>query len=393
MLSNWCYLILACVNEPFSEVSFFFLISAPLVKGSGKCGVLYAADPLDACFPLTNKVISRWNDHRSPFVLIIRGGCSFEDKVRAAQAAGFRAAIVYDNENRALIAMAGHSIGINIPAVFVSKTSGETLRDYANIPDMELWIVPSFQNTAWSIMGISFISLLAMCAVVVSCFFFRRHRIRRRERPRAPRVQEFNGMSSRLVKAMPSVVFTAQLDDNCTSKACTICLEDYSVGEKLRILPCCHKFHAKCVDTWLTTWRTFCPICKRDARSHEGNPPSSESTPLLSALVSASPLLSSYTSSLASAPATEFGLSSPLPPTLSHTQPPSETHSNQLHQQNTAQIVLNLSSGRSYISFTGNYPIPPLSSRYPSPYSPGNGSHIDYMNQSPLASTQSLTQC
>lgn len=42
------------------------------------------------------------------------------------------------------------------------------------------------------------------------------------------------------------------------------------------------EFHAVCVDSWLTTWRTFCPICKRDARTSTGDLPASESTPLLS---------------------------------------------------------------------------------------------------------------
>lgn len=73
-------------------------ISAPAIKGSGECGVLYVAEPLDACSPLTNKVEQAKNGS-SPFVLIIRGGCSFEDKVRRAQKAGFKAVIVYDNED------------------------------------------------------------------------------------------------------------------------------------------------------------------------------------------------------------------------------------------------------------------------------------------------------
>lgn len=135
--------------------------------------------------------------------------------------------------------VAGDSSGIKVHAVFVSKASGETLKKYAGHTDMELWLIPSFENSAWSIMAISFISLLAMSAVLATCFFVRRHRIRR-ERPRASHVREFHGMSSRLVKAMPSLIFTAVLDDNCTSSTCAICLEDYSVGEKLRILPCRH---------------------------------------------------------------------------------------------------------------------------------------------------------
>lgn len=137
------------------------------------------------------------------------------------------------------IVVAGNSGGISIHAVFISKTSGLKLSMYAGITSLELWIIPSFENSAWSIMAISFISLLAMSAVLATCFFVRRHRIRR-DRPQASRVREFHGMSSRLVKAMPSLIFTAVLEDNCTSATCAICLEDYSVGDKLRILPCRH---------------------------------------------------------------------------------------------------------------------------------------------------------
>lgn len=135
--------------------------------------------------------------------------------------------------------MAGNSAGVHIPAVFVSRVSGERLIKYAGDVDVEVWIIPSFENSAWSIMAISFISLLAMSAVLATCFFVRRHRIRR-DQPRASRVREFHGMSSRLVKAMPSLIFTSVLEDNCTSVTCAICLEDYSVGDKLRILPCRH---------------------------------------------------------------------------------------------------------------------------------------------------------
>ncbi|KAJ6855525.1 receptor [Populus alba x Populus x berolinensis] len=285
------------VTMAFDDIEANF---APAIKGSGECGVLYLAEPIDACSDLTNQ-FEKGSNCSSPFVLIIRGGCSFEDKVRRAQKAGYKAAIIYDNEEGILVAR--NSAGVTIPAVFVSKTSGEMLKKYAGLTDFELWIIPSFENSAWSIMAISFISLLAMSAVLATCFFVRRHRIRR-ERPRSSRVREFNGMSRRLVKAMPSLTFTSVLEDNCTSTTCAICLEDYTVGEKLRILPCRHKFHAFCVDSWLTTWRTFCPVCKRDARTSTGEPPATESTPLLSSnpsSLASSSMLSSFRSETSTA--------------------------------------------------------------------------------------------
>lgn len=69
---------------------------APSVKGSGECGTLYLAEPLTACTQLKNKAAE---GPLPPFVLIIRGGCEFDDKVRNAQSAGFKAAIVHDNED------------------------------------------------------------------------------------------------------------------------------------------------------------------------------------------------------------------------------------------------------------------------------------------------------
>lgn len=295
----------------FDDVEATFV---PAVKEFGENGVIYTAEPLDACTPLTNKVI---NSSRSSFALIIRGGCHFDEKVGSTQNAGFKAAIVYDDQdNHLLIAMAGTPDGINIPAVFISKASGEVLRKYAGLTDMELWIIPSFENSAWSVIAISFISLLAMSAALAACFFVHRRRVRR-ERPRASLIQEFHGMSSRLVKAMPTQIFMSVLEDNCTSQTCAICLEDYNVGEKLRVLPCHHRFHAVCVDSWLTVWRTFCPVCKRDAKSSTACPTDSESTPLLSPL-SASP--SSSAGPLAASPTISMVQSASLTRSFSGTR-------------------------------------------------------------------------
>ncbi len=44
------------------------------------------------------------------------------------------------------------------------------------------------------------------------------------------------------------------------SAACPICIEDYSAGAQLRVLPCKHHFHSDCVDQWLRVAST-CPLC------------------------------------------------------------------------------------------------------------------------------------
>ncbi|KAL8482573.1 hypothetical protein ACS0TY_028031 [Phlomoides rotata] len=410
------------ISFPDIEANF-----APSVSSSGICGSLYMAEPLDACSPPTNNVVPIRNN---TFALIVRGGCSFDEKVRIAQAAGFKAAIVYDNENGDLVAMAGTSAGIKINAVFVSKACAETLVKYVGDTDTQLCITPSFEDSAWSIMAISFISLLAMSAVLATCFFVRRHRIRR-ERPQAPNLRDFHGMSSRLVKAMPTLVFTAVLDDSCTSATCAICLEDYTMGDKLRVLPCRHKFHAICVDAWLTSWRTFCPVCKRDARTSNGEPPASESTPLLSSTpgsFASSSALSSFRSSLASSSAIQIRPSPSRSPSVSRPQSISSTpythHSLVSHHQSpylsasrSSADLRNMSSQRSHGAYLVSphslgYPsLSSLNSRYLSPYipSPANASS-SYIGSSsrpanslhcsesatsfsPFASAQSLPDC
>ena len=41
---------------------------------------------------------------------------------------------------------------------------------------------------------------------------------------------------------------------------CSICTEDFAVGEDVRVLPCDHKFHPHCVDPWLVNVSGTCPL-------------------------------------------------------------------------------------------------------------------------------------
>mmetsp|Transcript_46583 Transcript_46583/g.123667 ORF Transcript_46583/g.123667 Transcript_46583/m.123667 type:complete len:327 (+) Transcript_46583:73-1053(+) len=76
-------------------------------------------------------------------------------------------------------------------------------------------------------------------------------------------------------------------------QSCCICLDDYTPGDSLRVLPCDHHFHKRCLDTWLRTSAVrpvprhvtllltnnlqVCPLCKRELFSSssdlEAGPP------------------------------------------------------------------------------------------------------------------------
>jgi E3 ubiquitin-protein ligase RNF13 len=180
-----------------------------------------------------------------------------------------------------VIAVSGSSDGIYIYAVFVSWLSGESLLQIVGDHDTTCIIQPDFEDAAWSIMAVSFISLVAVSAVLATLFFVRRQQLQHLGTHLLSRVT--SGMSATQVKSLPSIVFQGPGNGSGTAETCAICLEDYEIGEKLRLLPCNHEFHVVCIDRWLMARRPFCPVCKRDARTKLSEPAVSETTPLLAA--------------------------------------------------------------------------------------------------------------
>lgn len=132
--------------------------------------------------------------------------------------------------------MGGDSDGTKIQAVFVTKTAGETIKKYAGLAETKVMLIPSLEDSVWALWCKAITLILSMAVVVLAaCVTVYRHCTRHRNT-----TSQFHGMSRRMVKAMPSVRFTCAKEDNMTSSSCPICLEDYSVGDKLRVLPCSH---------------------------------------------------------------------------------------------------------------------------------------------------------
>ena len=55
--------------------------------------------------------------------------------------------------------------------------------------------------------------------------------------------------------------------------SCAICQEDFKNKENLKITPCEHIFHPKCISTWLKKecTRPTCPSCRHDCREKLNN--------------------------------------------------------------------------------------------------------------------------
>ncbi|GMI66074.1 receptor homology region transmembrane domain ring H2 motif protein 1 [Hibiscus trionum] len=250
------------VLEPFS-ISFPNL-PAKFARGynTGLCGAIEVADPLDACTPLRNEFGSNKTDS-TRFALIIRGNCSFEEKIRKAQSGGFSAAIVYDDKDMGnLVYMMVNPKGIEVLAVFVSKFAGEFLKDHAKGEKEECCIYLGPNVNPLTIFAICFLSLVVLAVFLVTALipprifwiWRRKHLVK--------------SVDNKIVEALPRVTFSSSRLSHChTGETCAICLEDYKDGEVLKFLPCQHDFHSSCVESWLTKWGTFCPVCKLDVIS------------------------------------------------------------------------------------------------------------------------------
>ncbi|XP_037300799.1 E3 ubiquitin-protein ligase RNF13 isoform X2 [Manduca sexta] len=245
----------------------------------GLRGLLVAGEPADGCSalvkpPVVDNFTGKW------IVLVARYNCSFEIKVRNAQLAGYDCAIVHNVNSSDLETMSAKDpAGIIIPSVFVSDLTGYLLGD-EYLYNQGFYIMVNddlpFNINTHLLLPFAVVVVLCLLAIliflIVKCIKDRRRARRHRLPPRS------------LAK-----IPTCKFSKGDPYDTCAICLDDYKEGERLRVLPCAHAYHAVCIDPWLTQNKRVCPVCKRRVlaagerrvTTHSNSDSDSDTEPLL----------------------------------------------------------------------------------------------------------------
>ncbi|KAJ2869560.1 hypothetical protein GGH93_006123 [Coemansia aciculifera] len=237
----------------------------------GRLLIVESIEPgnLDGCRPLSSPVDSS----ESWIILVERGSCGFAEKVRNMQASGAAAVIVGDPWYDLPITMyaSGDTSDVRIPSSFIARTEYNGLRDAAlDTPDGRPLKIKLVRNEYYELPFLDVLFITILSPMLMMGFIYVLYRLRLRQhrlRDLAP---------TDLVNSLPVKIFYHSKYREGEPAECAICLDDFDDEDELRILPCKHQYHVKCIDRWLTTRKKFCPICKKNVC------PSSESSPLLS---------------------------------------------------------------------------------------------------------------
>lgn len=198
-------------------------------------------------------------------VLMARNNCTFFEKVINAEKAGYAAAIVYNIDSDDLVEMSGDSGSTEdatIPAMFLGYYSAMEIKNlYVYDAVMKNYMVVLNRNLPfninthllWPFVAIVVLTFLTMIFVTIVKCLRHRNRVQRQRLPQ------------RDLRRLPVIRYNK---DTCRYETCAICLDEYIEGERLRVLPCQHTYHTKCVDPWLTRGKRNCPMCKQKVRLH-----------------------------------------------------------------------------------------------------------------------------
>ncbi|XP_066220760.1 E3 ubiquitin-protein ligase RNF43 isoform X1 [Saccopteryx leptura] len=192
---------------------------------------------------------------------------SLASKARMAGERGASAVLFDITEDRAAAEQLQQPLGLTWPVVLIWGKDAEKLMEFvyknrkAHVrielkepptwPDYDVWIL-------LTVVGTIFVVILASV-------------LRIRCRPRHSRPDPLQQRTAWAISQLATRKYQASCrraraewpdsGSSCSSApVCTICLEEFSEGQELRVISCLHEFHRACVDPWLHQHRT-CPLC------------------------------------------------------------------------------------------------------------------------------------
>ncbi|NWS42249.1 RNF13 ligase, partial [Probosciger aterrimus] len=269
-------------------------LNLPLSYSINESGFLINSKPENACEPIAPPPL-RDNSSSAFIVLIRRLECNFDIKVLNAQRAGYKAAIVHNVDSDDLISMGSNDIEvlkkIDIPSVFIGETSANSLKEeFTYEKGGHVVLIPEF-SLPLEYYLIPFLIIVGICLILIVIFMVRTLSL----------LKSLSGFDQVSIynTYLKYGSFKNKKKRGDEYDVCAICLDEYEDGDKLRILPCSHAYHCKCVDPWLTKTKKTCPVCKQKVVPSQGDSDSetdssqeenevSENTPLLRPLASVS---------------------------------------------------------------------------------------------------------
>jgi len=58
--------------------------------------------------------------------------------------------------------------------------------------------------------------------------------------------------------------YYCEIYDDSINNSCSICMEEFEMDDKCRMLNCKHSFHVKCIDRWFKYTKANCALCRKE---------------------------------------------------------------------------------------------------------------------------------
>lgn len=221
----------------------------------GLTGKVVLSNPEDAC----KQIVPAPNQTENWFLLTKLYTCPFEVKLKNAALAGYHALIVYNDISvKRTHLLNSHNLPVELqrPAVLVSFQDGNKIKtNYLYDKGFTARITPSYFNNPYLL---PFAIVIILCIFLMVSFLIFQVIKCARDRRKLQR--------HRLNKKQLSQLLTTSYTKGGQYDTCAVCLEDYAEGERLRVLPCGHCYHSRCIDQWLTKQKATCCVCKTKVR-------------------------------------------------------------------------------------------------------------------------------